>query len=71
MKNRATALDALAFVREHGVVLAQVRQEHTPSGRHANREVPFPGWVPPDVAREAKAMGEKEALAAFGAWISK
>src|SRR6185369_15060174 len=26
--------------------IAQVREEHTPSGRHVSREVPFPKWVP-------------------------
>lgn len=49
--------------------LAQVRQEHTPSGRHVNREVPFPQWVPPDIAEEASAISEKAALAAFGVWL--
>ena len=43
--------------------LAQVQEEHTASGRHVSREVPFPRWVPPDVAEQAKAIGEKEALA--------
>ena len=46
--------------------LAQVRQEHTPSGRHVSREIPFPQWVPPDVAAQAETIGEQEALAAFG-----
>lgn len=26
--------------------LARVRQEHTPSGKHVNKIVPFPKWVP-------------------------
>jgi hypothetical protein len=46
--------------------LAQVRQEHTPSGHHVSREVPFPQWVPPDVAAQAETIGEPEALAVFG-----
>lgn len=50
--------------------LTQVTQEHTTSGSHINREVPFPQWVPPDVMEQAKAIGEKEALAAFGASIA-
>lgn len=50
--------------------LAEVREEHTPSGRHASREVPFPQWVPPEVAEQAEAIGEHEALAVFGAWLS-
>lgn len=49
--------------------LAQVRDEHTPSGRHINRVVPFPQWVPPDVAVEANSIDEQEALAVFGTWM--
>jgi hypothetical protein len=49
--------------------LAQVREEHTRSGRHARREVAFPQWVPPEVAAQARALSEPEALAAFGAWV--
>ena len=45
--------------------LAQVRQEHTPSGRHVSHAVPFPQWVPPDVAAQAETIGEQEALAVF------
>ena len=50
--------------------LAQVRDEHTPSGRHVSHEVPFPQWVPPEVTEQAKTIGEKEALVAFSAWLS-
>jgi hypothetical protein len=44
--------------------LAKVREEHTPSGAHRTRRVPFPGWVTPEVAREARklALAEAEAL---------
>jgi hypothetical protein len=55
------------FPVEH---LARVRDEHTPSGRHVRRDVPFPQWVPDDVARAAGAMPEQEATAAFGRWLS-
>ena len=48
--------------------LAQVRDEHTPSGRHINRVVPFPQWVPPEVLEQARSTSENEALAVFGAW---
>src|ERR1700740_1802085 len=41
--------------------LAQVQQVHTPSGKHVNRTVGFPAWVPESVQREARAMSEKEA----------
>jgi hypothetical protein len=48
--------------------IAQVREEHTPSGRHVSRELPFPKWVPSDVNEEAKHIGEQDALMALGAW---
>lgn len=47
---------------------AQVRQEHTPSGHHVNREVPFPKWVPTAVREQAREMGDQEALIALGPW---
>ncbi|MFA6311870.1 MAG: hypothetical protein WCV99_02655 [Sterolibacterium sp.] len=50
--------------------LAQITQEHTASGSHVNREVPFPQWVPPDVFEQAEAIGDKEALAAFAPWLA-
>ena len=49
--------------------LAQVRQEHTESGRHLNHETPFPDWVPAAVAKVAKAMSEADALLALGNWV--
>lgn len=49
--------------------LTQVRDEHTPSGRHMNHEVPFPQWVPPEVMEQAKRIGEKEALVALSACL--
>jgi hypothetical protein len=49
--------------------LAQVREEHTPSGRHASRVVPFPQWVPLDVLAQANTIDEQQALAIFGAWL--
>lgn len=48
--------------------IAQVREEHTGSGRHITRDVPFPKWVPAEVIEDAKRISEKEALAALGAW---
>ena len=47
--------------------LTQIRDEHTPSGRHVNHEVPFPQWVPSEVMEQAKVIGEKEALVALSA----
>jgi len=50
--------------------LAQVQEEHTQSGRHASRAIPFPGWVHKEVAEQAAKLGEREALAAFRPWLS-
>jgi hypothetical protein len=49
--------------------LAQVREEHTSSGRHATRVVPFPQWVPAEVSAQADAIDEQQALAIFGRWM--
>ena len=46
--------------------LAQVRDEHTPSGRHVRRQVAYPDWVPAEASREAVALTEHDAIAAFG-----
>jgi hypothetical protein len=46
--------------------LCRVTQEHTPSGRHVNRETPFPDWLPPEAAREALGITREAALAALG-----
>jgi hypothetical protein len=50
--------------------IAQVKQEHTSSGRHVNKEVPFPRWVPAEVIKRAKSMTEAEAIAALGEWAT-
>ena len=50
--------------------IAQVREEHLPSGRHATRIVPFPRWVPAEVKEEATSLSEAEALAALGPWTA-
>jgi hypothetical protein len=49
--------------------IARVGEEHTASGRHVSRAVPFPEWVPPDVLRDAQSMTETEALRALGSWL--
>jgi hypothetical protein len=43
--------------------IAQVSEEHTPSGRHEKHELAFPDWAPAEVLKEAKLLGEAEALA--------
>ena len=50
--------------------IAQVHEEHTASGRHVTREVPFPKWVPAEVVDQAQGISEKEALSALGPWAS-
>src|SRR5258706_4539312 len=47
---------------------AKVREEHTPSGHHVSRKVPFPKWVPTEVKEQAKSLGEQQALTALGPW---
>ena len=41
--------------------LSRIREEHTPSGKHVLRRKAFPGWVPPEVTKDAKAMSLVEA----------
>jgi len=48
--------------------ISKVRQEHTASGRHVNKEVPFPRWVPSEVMKKASSVSEEEAIAALGEW---
>jgi hypothetical protein len=48
--------------------IAQLHEEHTASGRHVTREVPFPKWVPQGVVEQAKKMAEQEALDTLGHW---
>jgi hypothetical protein len=48
--------------------IAQVREEHLPSGQHVTRLVPFSKWVPAEVRKEAEGISEPEALAALGPW---
>ena len=63
-----------SLVRAHGhfpaKYLAQVREEHTPSGRHITHEIPFPQWAPPSVRAEAKDISESAALANLGRWAT-
>jgi hypothetical protein len=45
---------------------ADVRQEHTASGKHVNTTTKFPDWVPAEVARAAKKLTIDQARAALG-----
>ncbi len=51
--------------------VAQVRQQHTASGRHINTQVPYPDWVPAEVLAQARSADQAEALAIFGAWLDR
>jgi hypothetical protein len=50
--------------------LAEVRQEHTPSGAHRNVVTPYPGWVNAAVKRAAAALDPDAARAALGEWAT-
>ncbi|SRR6266436_136406 len=41
--------------------LAKVWDEHTKSGAHVSRRVPFPKWVPSDVIKEAETLSMQQA----------
>ena len=41
--------------------LAQIHEEHTPSGKHVNRVVEFPAWVPESVLAASRRMSNEEA----------
>jgi hypothetical protein len=49
--------------------LAAIKEEHTPSGAHRVRTVPFPRWVPPEVRQAAEDISEAEARLQLGDWI--
>jgi hypothetical protein len=65
---------ALVCLARAGVLdadrVASVQQEHTPTGEHRNVTIPFPDWVPDDVARESAALSIDEARAQLGSWVS-
>jgi len=50
--------------------LAQVRQEHTASGRHTSRCIDFPDWVPKDVREAARLLSKEEAARLLAPIIS-
>jgi len=43
-----------------------VQEVHTAGGRHEERLVPFPRWVPPAVKRAARRLTIADARAALG-----
>jgi hypothetical protein len=51
--------------------LAQIREVHTASGKHAVEESRFPAWVSREVAAQASDLDEKSALRQLGPWCAK
>ena len=50
--------------------LAKVWSEHTASGAHKAHRLPFPKWVPPEVARAAEKLSVEEAEKQLGPLLS-
>jgi hypothetical protein len=46
--------------------LAQVSDEHTPSGKHVSHAVAYPQWVPREVLEEAQRLTERQATELLG-----
>jgi hypothetical protein len=42
--------------------LSQLIEEHTESGKHLSKEIPFPAWVPVSVTTQAGELSEEQAL---------
>lgn len=49
--------------------VAQLVEEHTESGKHVTREIPFPGWVPTSVAAQARKLSKEQAAAMLEAIV--
>ena len=50
--------------------LAQVREEHTPSGKHVSHAVAYPQWVPREVLEEAQLLTEHQAIELLAAVLN-
>lgn len=48
--------------------ISALREEHSSSGTHVIREIPFPHWVPTDVRRAGHKLPEEEARLQLGDW---
>jgi hypothetical protein len=63
---------ALVRLARDGVLsperVASVQQEHMPTGEHRNVVIPFPEWVPDEVARAADALTAEQARTELGSW---
>jgi len=49
--------------------LAKVWNEHTPTGAHRSRQMPFPEWVPSEVMRHAEQLSIAEAEQILSPWL--
>ena len=63
-----------ALIRMAGKIpkaqLAAIREVHLENGKHKVEETPFPYWVPVEVRGRAEELGEDEAAAMLGTFIS-
>jgi hypothetical protein len=50
--------------------LAKIWEEHTATGQHRSKQLAFPGWVPPEVRKEAEALTAAEAEALLPSWLT-
>lgn len=50
--------------------LAAIREEHTGSGAHLVKTLPFPSWVPSGVSESAKTLSDAEAATQLGPWAA-
>jgi hypothetical protein len=51
--------------------LAQIREVHTASGKHAVEECSFPAWVSAEVAAQAADLDEASAIQQLGPWCTQ
>jgi hypothetical protein len=63
------ALVRLADLLPHAH-LGQIKEEHTPTGQHIVRTVPYPDWVSAEASRLALKLSESEAIAEVGTWLT-
>jgi hypothetical protein len=49
--------------------LARVWHEHSPSGAHRARRMPFPAWVPSEVMRDAERLSIADAEKTLSPWL--
>ena len=49
--------------------LARIWNEHTPTGAHRSRRMPFPEWVPSEVKRHAERLSIAEAEQLLSHWL--